>query len=62
MFGMDMELKTRVFELSNVKYKNLSELARTMGISYQPHLPGESGQTWCQQEVHHGGGESLPRI
>jgi len=29
-----MKLKTRVFELCNGKYRNLTELARTMGISY----------------------------
>ena len=29
-----MKLKTRVFELCNGKYPNLSELAQTMGISY----------------------------
>ena len=28
-----MLLKTQVFELCNSKYKNLSELAQTMGIS-----------------------------
>jgi len=28
-----MKLKTRVFELCNGKYRNLSELAQTMGIS-----------------------------
>lgn len=28
-----MKLKTRVFELSNGKYRNLSELARAMGLS-----------------------------
>ena len=28
-----MKLKTRVFELCNGKWRNLAELARTMGIS-----------------------------
>jgi len=28
-----MKLKTRVFELCNRKYSNLSELAQTMGMS-----------------------------
>jgi len=28
-----MKLKTRVFELCNGKYRNLAELAQTMGIS-----------------------------
>jgi len=28
-----MKLKTRVFELGNRKYKNLTELARAMGMS-----------------------------
>lgn len=28
-----MKLKTRVFEINNKKYKNLSELARAMGVS-----------------------------
>ena len=28
-----MKLNTRVFELSNGKYRNLTELAKTMGIS-----------------------------
>ncbi len=28
-----MKLKTRVFERGNKKYKNLSELAKVMGIS-----------------------------
>ena len=28
-----MKLKTRVFELCNGRYRNLSELAQTMGIS-----------------------------
>ncbi len=28
-----MKLKTRVFELCDGKYRNLAELARTMGIS-----------------------------
>lgn len=28
-----MKLKTRVFEMGNKKYKNLSELAKVMGIS-----------------------------
>ncbi|GAH46209.1 unnamed protein product [marine sediment metagenome] len=30
---MNMELKTRVFELSNGRYTDLSELAQAMGIS-----------------------------
>ena len=30
---MVMKLKTKVFELCNGKYTNLSELARAMGIS-----------------------------
>ncbi len=29
-----MKLKTRVFELCNGKYRNLVELAQTMGVSY----------------------------
>ncbi len=28
-----MKLKTRVFELCNGRYRNVAELARTMGIS-----------------------------
>lgn len=28
-----MKLKTRVFEFSNAKYKNVTELAKVMGIS-----------------------------
>lgn len=28
-----MKLKTRIFELNNRKYRNLTELARAMGIS-----------------------------
>lgn len=28
-----MKLKTRIFELGDKKYKNLSELAKVMGIS-----------------------------
>ena len=31
--GLNMELKTKVFELSNGRYTNLSELAQAMGIS-----------------------------
>ena len=31
--GLNMELKTRVFELSNGRYADLSELAQAMGIS-----------------------------
>ncbi len=29
-----MKLKTRFFELCNGKYRNLVELAQTMGVSY----------------------------
>jgi len=29
-----MKLKTRVFELSNGRYRNVADLAQTMGISY----------------------------
>jgi len=29
-----MKLKTRVFELSNGKYRNSAELSQAMGISY----------------------------
>ena len=29
----DMVVKTRIFELCNERYRNLSELARSMGIS-----------------------------
>ena len=34
-FNMAMKLETRVFELSNGKYKNIKELARAMGVSWQ---------------------------
>ncbi|GAH45170.1 unnamed protein product [marine sediment metagenome] len=33
VMGLNMKLKTRVFELSNGSYADLSELAQAMGIS-----------------------------
>ena len=39
-----MKLNTRVFELSNGKYRNLVELAQTMGISKAPiYRAGKGG-------------------
>ncbi len=38
-----LKLKTKVFELGNGRYRNLSELAQAMGMSAKPDLPGQAG-------------------
>lgn len=59
---MDFLLRTNIFRLYKEKYRNISELARAMGISAGLPLQGETRQAWNQLKVHYWGKEGLSWI
>jgi len=55
-----MILKTRVFELSNGRYKNLSELAQVMGISVSQIYRVREGKRHINQKFLIGAIKAFP--
>jgi len=53
-------LKTRVFELSNVRYENLSELAQAMGISVSQIYRVREGKRSINQKFIIGAMSAFP--
>ncbi len=56
-----MKLKTRVFEYSNGKYRNLSELARAMGISVSQLYRVRQGTRQINEKFIIGALKAVPR-
>ncbi len=55
-----MKLKTRVFELCNGRYSNLSELARAMGISVSQVYRVRKGQKLISEKFIMGAIKAFP--
>ena len=55
-----MIIKTKVFELCNGKYKNLSELAQTMGISVSQIYRVREGKRRINQKFITGAIQAFP--
>ena len=55
-----MEIKTRIFELCNGKYRNLSELARVMGLSVSQVYRVREGKRSINQKFIIGAKRALP--
>ena len=55
-----MKLNTRVFELSNGRYQNLSELAQTMGISQDLIYSVRRGERGIHQRFIIGATKAFP--
>jgi hypothetical protein len=55
-----MKLKTRVFELSNGKYKNLSELAHAMGTHFSHVYRVRQGKRGISQKFIIGAVKAFP--
>ncbi len=55
-----MELKTRVFELCNGRYMNLSELAQAMGISVSQVYRVRKGQKRINEKFIIGAVKAFP--
>ena len=58
---MAMIVRTRIFELRNGHYKNLSELARTMGISVSQIYRVREGKRRINQKFIVGAIQALPK-
>jgi len=58
--GMAIQLKTRVFELCNGKYKNIKELARAMGVSWQHVYKVRKGKCRVNQTFIIGATKAFP--
>ena len=58
--GAVMILKTRVFELCNGRYKNLSELAQAMGISVSQIYRVREGKRHINQKFLIGAVKAFP--
>jgi hypothetical protein len=56
-----MKLKTRVFELCNGKYRNLVELAQTMGISQDLMYSIRRGERGIHEKFIIGATKAFPR-
>ena len=56
-----MIVKTRIFELCNGKYKNLSELAQAMGISVSQVYRVREGKRSINQKFIVGAIKAFPR-
>ena len=56
-----MIVKTRVFELSHKEYRNLTELARAMGISVSQIYRVRSGKRNINQKFIVGAIKAFPR-
>ncbi len=55
-----MKLNTRVFELSNGKYRSLAELAHTMGVSNDLIYRVRKGERGIQQKFIIGAIKAFP--
>ncbi len=55
-----MLVKTRIFELCNGEYRNLSELARTMGISVSQIYRVRGGKRYIKQKFIVGAIKAFP--
>jgi len=55
-----MVIKTRIFELSNGKYRNLSELARAMGLSLSQVYRVREGKRSINQKFIIGAKKAFP--
>ena len=55
-----MKLKTRVFELCNGRYQNLSELAQAMGMSYNLIYRVRKGERNITERVIIGATKAFP--
>ena len=60
MRGVVMILKTRVFELCNGRYRNLSELAKAMGISVSQIYRVREGKRHINQKFLIGAIKAFP--
>ncbi len=56
-----MLIRTRIFELHNGKYKNLSELAQTMGISVSQIYRVREGKRHINEKFIVGAIKAFPR-
>ena len=56
-----MIVKTRVFELCNSDYRNLSELARAMGISISQIYRVQNGERKINQKFIVGAVQAFPK-
>lgn len=56
-----MKLNTRVFELYKGKYQNLSELARTMGVSWDLIYRVRRGERGIHERFILGATKAFPR-
>ena len=56
-----MKLKTRVFELCNGKYRNLVELAQTMGVSQDLIYRVRKGERGIHERFIIGAIKAFPR-
>jgi len=55
-----MEMKTRVFELCNLRYRNLSELAVAMGLSVSQVYRVREGKRGINQKFIIGASKAFP--
>ena len=55
-----MEIKTRIFELRNGKYRNLSELAQAMGLSVSQVYRVREGKRGINQKFIVGAKKAFP--
>lgn len=58
--GMFMKLQTRVFELYDLKYGNITELAQAMGISHQQAYCVRQGKRGINQKFIVGAIKAFP--
>lgn len=58
--GSNMVIKTRVFELSSGKYRNLSELAQAMGLSLSQVYRVREGKRSINQKFIVGAKKAFP--
>ena len=58
--GMAMIVKTRIFELGNGKYRNLSEMAQAMGISVSQIYRVREGRRHINQKFIVGAIRAFP--
>ena len=59
--GLAVIIKTRIFEVTNHKYRNLSELAQAMGISVSQIYRVRAGQRNINQKFITGAVEAFPQ-
>jgi len=59
--GLDLIVKTRIFELCNGQYKNLSELAKAMDISTSQIYRVRNGTRYVNQKFITGALRAFPQ-